>query len=306
MFRRSKQNTREFFLLFVLALVFMVAIVMKPPSDEGYLWASPVTIHQSNVPKLWLISGIFIDDNWHQSLISANSNKLIVLGSDNNPQAERVLAFDGKTGQQMWSANYRGFTITTTESKVVVGGTSRVTALDIQNGSKQWSTGVLSNVVDIIPKDNKLYIYGVSVRCYVLDTGNGGVLEKFEKPYSIDEEESLGNVAYMRDGNGYIVATDKSNNQELWRNKANVISNLAVTPKFIYALGEDGSLLQLNSQTGQKENWLVFSPTSFAERSEQTTSFAYYVAVDTSTNILFVYLGDSAQLFAFQLPIVEL
>lgn len=303
MFRRTKQNTRDILLLFVIALVIIVAIVMKSPNDEGYLWASPVTSHQSTVAELWSSSSIFIDDNWHQPLISANNNRLIVLGSDNSTQAESVLAFDGKSGQPIWNASHRGFTITTTESKVIVGGISRVTALDIQNGSALWSTGVRANVVDIIPRDERLYVYGVSVRKYILDVSNGSVLETFEKPYSIEEEPSIGDIAYTFDGNGNIIATDKPNNQVLWRNKANAISNLAVTDTFIYALGDDGSLLRFDTQTGQKENWLLFSPASFATRSEQTTSFAYYVAIDRSTNILFVYLGDSAQLFAFQLPI---
>lgn len=305
MFRHTKQNTREIFLLFVIALVFIVAIVMKPPSDEGYVWASPVTNHQTTVPKLWSLSDIYTGDNWHQPLISANNNKLIVLGSNNSTQAERVLAFDGKSGQPIWNASHKGFTITTTESKVIVGGISRVTALDIQNGSTLWSTGVRANVVDIIPRDDRLYVYGVSVSKHILDVSNGSVLEVFEEPYSIEEESSIGDIAYTFDGNGNIMATDKSNNQVLWRNKANAISNLAVTATFIYALGYDGSLLRFDTQTGQKESWLLFSPASFATRSEQTTSFAYYVAIDTSTNILFVYLGDGRQLFAFQLPISE-
>ena len=305
MFRRTKQNTREVLLLFIMALVFIVAIVMKPPSDEGYLWASPVTTHQSTAPELWSISGIFIDDNWHQPLISANNNKLIVLGSNNNTQAEGVLAFDGTSGHSKWSVDYRGITITSTESKVIAGGASRVVALDIQNGSTLWSTGVRANVVDIIPRDDQLYVYGVSVRKYILDVSNGSILETFEEPYSIEEEPSIGNIAYTFDGNGNIIATDKLNNQVLWRNKANAISNLAVTDTFIYALGDHGSLLRFDRQTGHKVNLPLLATTSFAARSEQTTTFAYYVAIDTSTNILFVYLGDSAQLFAFQMPIVE-
>ena len=304
MFTRAKQNTNEVYLLFVIVLVFIVANVMKPPSNDSYLWASPVTSHKATVPELWSLSDIYIDDNWHQPLISANNNKLIVLGSNNNTQAESVLAFDGTSGQPIWSVDYRGITITTTESKVIVGGASRVIALDIQNGSTLWGASVLSNVVDIIPKDDRLYIYGVSVRKYILDVSNGSVLEIFEEPYSIEEEPSIGDIAYTFDGNNNIIATDKPNNQVLWRNQANAVSNLAVTPTFIYALGDDGSLLRFDTQTGQKESWLLFAPTSFVARSEQTTSFAYYVAIDISTNILFVYLGDGAQLFAFQMPIV--
>jgi outer membrane protein assembly factor BamB len=302
MFNHSKRNVNVVLLLLIVVFNLIVANATKSQND-GYLWESPVTSHKVYAPALWSLSDIYIEDNWHQPLISANNNKLIVLGSNNISQTESVLTFDGKTGKPTWSAKHSGSTITTTESKVIVGGESRVVALDIRNGSTLWSTGVLSNVVDIIPKGNNLYVYGVSVHKYVLDVSNGIVLEKFEAPYSIEEEPSIGDIAYTFDGNGNIIATDKPNNQVLWRIKANAISNLAVTHTFIYALGDDGSLLRFDTQTGKKESWLLFAPASFVASSKQTTSFAYYVAIDTSTNILFVYLGDSAQLFAFQMPI---
>ena len=288
------------YLLILLIIVILNTIIQSP--GGGFLWASPVVGHSSSVAEIWSLSEIYINTNL-QPLITALDNKLIVMGSDDLSQRSSIMAFEGDSGDVIWRVPYDGISISSTASKVIVGGAGQVMALDGETGSVLWNTFVRSNVTRIIPRDDRLYIFGAATnRYYILEANRGNILDKLEGTYTIDQEPSLGNIAYLRDGNGGVFAVNKLNGQEVWRNEANAISNLAVTPSFVYALSQDGNVLRLDSQTGYKESLPIFTSAPFILSSEQTVEFPFYVTVDTHTNILFVYLGDSAQLFAFQLP----
>lgn len=269
--------------------------------EGGFIWPSGITVHDSSLAEKWSLPGIYINSNL-QPLITADSGKLFIVGSNNISKHPTVMAFDGNSGNLLWQSLHDGLSISSTESKVIVGGAGKVMALDEKSGEVIWSTVVQARVIKIIPVDSRLYIYGASGgHNYILDVDNGDILEDAPETYTSEPDIMLGNVTYLRNGNGTVLAINEANGQELWRDNVNAISNLVVTSSSIYVLSQDGRLLQFDPQTGNKNNITTFTPSDFLQRSEQTLEFPYYLMSDQSIGVLFVYLGDSAQLFAFQI-----
>ncbi len=289
--------------ILILLAIGLVGVLISSPGG-GFTWPSPLTSHELSIREIWTLSGIYIDYNL-QPLILALDSKLIVLGSDDiHQQKSSVIAFDANTGHILWRVAYDGMVITSTGTNIIVGGVGKVMALDGASGKILWETGVQANVTTIVVEDNLLYVVGAaSSHYYVLDAVNGDILSEIGGDYPASQEFILGNIVYKTTGEGDVVAKDRSNGEELWRNHANGISNLATTSSSVYILSRDGNLQKLNPMAGFAENFIRFIPSPFFIYSGEDRGFEYpyYIAVDTRSNFLFVYLGDSSQLFAFNL-----
>ncbi len=110
-------------------------------------------------------------------------------------------------------------------------------------------------------------------------------------------------VIYIREGEimGRTYAINRANGETLWKIDENIISNIAYSSKKerVYVLTRDGKLLSIDVNSGVASTLIRFSKTPFILNGEQQVG-GYEVAYDDSTNIVFVILGDSRQLFAFQ------
>jgi hypothetical protein len=259
----------------LILLVYFLNVAKETFITPGNMWVPPIARHQPSAPASWSLSDVYLQSSSKPS-IATQDNKLIVLGSTNISLKASVMALGERSGQLLWSMGYSGLSMAIADSKVIVGGIVRVLALDIQNGRTLWSTFVKANVVEITPQDEYLYVYGTSGgHDYLLNASNGKAIRELEQANRIKDYPSLHGI------------------------QGDIISNVEVTSSSVYALTKDGSLLRLNRETGQQEILLVFTDAPFATYQ---AVFPYYVTVDPKTNILFVYLGDSAQLYAFQLP----
>lgn len=145
--------------------------------------------------------------------------------------------------------------------------------------------------------DNKLIVMGsndISRKSSIMAfEGNSGDMIWRAAYDGISVSSTVSKVIVGRAAN--VMALDGENGRVLWSTNIQANAN-RIVPK------DNGNLLRLDSQTGYKESLSIFTSVPFILSSEQTIKFPFYVTVDTHTNILFVYLGDSAQLFAFQLP----
>ncbi len=281
-------------IIFWITIVSMWVLTLSRRSDP---WDKATTSHSSSSPELWMLSNIYIGDGFNPEMMTVDG-KLIILGSDDLAQRNGIIAFDGYTGNIVWRLNYDGISIATVGSTVIVGGVTKVMALDSLNGQKLWSTFVPLNVDRIELKNNSLYVFGAATaRYFVLDPANGNILSRLEGPSPFEQFPIIGNTLYRKTGEGDVVAIAQKNEQELWRNRTDAISNIVVTLSKVYALSKWGDLLQLNPLTGQSESFIQFTPAPF-----NLDDYVYYLAVDKDANLLFAYLGDSRQLFAFRLP----
>ncbi|MFH2102597.1 MAG: PQQ-binding-like beta-propeller repeat protein [Chloroflexota bacterium] len=109
---------------------------------------------------------------------------------------------------------------------------------------------------------------------------------------------------YLRTGRtmGSIYAIDRTSGEVLWKTDDNIISNMAYSPSdlLVFCLTRDGYLLAIDRDSGQEFVLGEFSSVPFIINGEDDVG-GYELAFDDSTNMLFVLLGDSRQLFAFQM-----
>jgi outer membrane protein assembly factor BamB len=112
----------------------------------------------------------------------------------------------------------------------------------------------------------------------------------------------LADVILFRTGieMGRIYGIDRASGATLWRTDENIISNIAYSPTkaTVYALSRDGQLLAINPISGEQSILAEFSSVPFILDGEVG---GYELAFDDTTQLLYVLLGDSRQLFAFQI-----
>jgi outer membrane protein assembly factor BamB len=102
---------------------------------------------------------------------------------------------------------------------------------------------------------------------------------------------------------GSIFALNRTNGKLIWKTDNNIISNITYSPsrRVIYALTREGNLLAINENDGSTDVIVEFSSVPFIQNGETSVDVgSYQLAFDTVENILFVSLGDSRQLFAFE------
>ncbi len=100
---------------------------------------------------------------------------------------------------------------------------------------------------------------------------------------------------------GVIYAIDRATGDILWETADNIVSSISYSPNKakVYALTRVGHLLELDVKDGTQIILVEFSSTPFVLNGEKQVG-GYEVALDDSTQMLFVLLGDSRQLFAFK------
>jgi outer membrane protein assembly factor BamB len=100
---------------------------------------------------------------------------------------------------------------------------------------------------------------------------------------------------------GSIYGIDRASGVVLWRTGENIISNIAFSPtkSKVYALSQAGQLLAFDQDSGQQLVLAEFSSVPFILNGQELVG-GYELGFDDSTQRLYVLLGDSRQLFAFQ------
>ena len=217
-----------------------------------------------------------------------------------------------------------GGSIIALQSEIIVGGVGEVIGFNTVKGQKAWYTSLpfSRSVTHMYAADDNILIDTVSSRYFVLETKSGEILQTID--YSDDNDKipswreiPLGaywqapvyynHYFYSREGKnyGYAFAIDLDNSTVLWKTDDNVISNISVTPSYAYTLTEDGELLEIELMTGQQRVIVEFDAVPFNLTTTPSGGYvySYYVAAGSDERIIYVLLGDSAQLYAFQLPI---
>jgi outer membrane protein assembly factor BamB len=251
----------------------------------------------------------------------ALGNKVFTIGSTSDQEEPRLIALDAHTGDITWQyGDAKVNVLTTSENKLFVGelGGGRIIALNPDTGAIEWSTKHIGNVTNVLVRENILYADTVSENYFLFDVNTGNLLKTI--PYTIDgapndeipiwsdkkkKLQFVGNVMYFQFptdfpvDKGEITATDEVSGNQIWSSgPLYAITRIATSPLGVFVLDSDGKLLRYGPTDGAKNQVLQFDP---APTLRNGYAFGYYVAVDSDNQLLFVYLGDSAQLFAFQI-----
>lgn len=311
----------------VVFMVVLVGVLLSCSQNQNEIPRAPViTNHVSSMSPLWERNNYFMGPSEHVRLV-ASENKLFMIGSASSYELASLIALDAYTGDISWQNNNTSVNVlAASETTLFVGGVGYVYALNPDDGATLWSTSLplTRTTTKIFVYKNRLYVDTVSNSHFILDAETGKILQKID--YSIDNApnpnvpiwsnhnmdlEVVEHTTYFQTQppppayKGEIIATDESNGSEIWKSGSLLtISRFAASPLGIFVLDSDGKLLRFEPTDGSREDLVHFTPAptpSYAPENEAFWVYGYYVAVDAENQLLFVYLGDSAQLFAFHI-----
>ncbi|HKJ39868.1 MAG TPA: PQQ-binding-like beta-propeller repeat protein [Anaerolineales bacterium] len=274
--------------------------------------------------SIWVRTDYFIDSSDHTQMIALGS-KLFITGSASESELSRLLALDVHTGDMIWQyGDAKVNTLTSSTTRLFVGelGGGKVVALNPSNGAIIWSANLrqYGNVTKVFVRENKLYVDTVGTNHVILDAETGKLLQII--PYAVDNVPNpeipnwsnanmnlqfTGNIMYFQKQSGYpdykgeISAIDELSRDQVWNSgPLSAVTRIVTSPIGIFVLEIDGKLSRFEPSDGAKEQIIQFVPT-LTLRNEEGWVYGYYVAVDSDNQLLFVYLGDSRQLFAFNI-----
>jgi len=298
--------------------------INNPPPIE---WEPAETFHNvieaSSFRVLWSRSNVYIAD-WVTDGLAASSEKVFILGSLDINESAKLIALDVFTGDPVWESESKDMSkIFTSEDGVYVDEDGRggsIKKYDPTTGETLWFRQFWDSggVMHIITYKEQLHVYLSPDKHKILNPSDGETIVSIfpDSPPFFDSGVcgisyqtpiyAKGTIYYRSNPNlfkGEVCAVDYFSGEMRWKSDLGVISNVVAKDDTALALVESGELLALNSSTGEELSNLKisFDNKPFILYSTRTTSGGYFLAYDTEKNILVVYLGDSHQIFAFEL-----
>ncbi len=297
-------------------------------SDIQVDWQPPINYHRvitsSNLDELWSINDIYIYNNPGDRYIAATNGVVAIQGSNNINSAYGLYAIDIMTGKLLWQVEQNAMaTMVTNDNSFYLGesgGGSKLTSYDSQSGVLQWEKSFFSSgIEDLVNYHNSLYAQVATSKHYWLNPDSGksiygvemdsppffdydGCGEKIQSPiyfYNII-------VFYTKNAlDTQICSLDSTTGNLIWQREYNIISNVIVTDIGVVFLVKEGSVLSLDLKSGSENGLLKIDisdlPFILSSNHKQIQVGNYSVAYDNENHYLIVYLGDSRQLFSFQI-----
>jgi outer membrane protein assembly factor BamB len=289
--------------LVILAGVFGIYLLV---SELTPYWPPPVVTHQiaqmdASLQALWVRSNIFIGAD-QQSFLVSGAGSVFILGSDERRTPSKVIAYEAATGEQRWATReYIGTALLYQAGQLLVGGIGEVISFNPQDGSRIWTKSVPPgrSVYELYWIDNVLYA-DMGTRYHAMSPQTGEILHSvhgrdFEAEPPFWRNPPDGWETYL----GGKIDLNRATGKAIWDAEENFISKVAINQARLFALTDDGQLLQIDLTTGITTRLVLFEPSPFIRQNEAGNQFHFYVSSDA--NYLFAYLGDSRQLFAFEL-----
>jgi outer membrane protein assembly factor BamB len=307
------------FKIIVILMVLAISITMIVLTVNDARHSHPIVKHTASKSAFWEKAGFYIwseDRNNGQQIVALNNK--VILNNDS-----RVVALDGQTGRELWT--YRGGSVggLAISSTTVFVGAEYVTALDVEIGDVLWSTRMPHGrgATTLHIQGDTLYADDGSLLYQLLNTQTGEALEwgrfrdgkfppsdifparELQAAHSLFGIDTvIGNIGYWGSIRGVSVANIPNGNI-LWRYEIPLISPIAVSGKSIYAISENGKLMRFDPATGAASVMISYTPAPLARLTEEEADGLYhnFVASDPTSNMVYVYLGDSETLMAYQL-----
>lgn len=245
---------------------------------------------------------------WERDADSASLSSLFVTsdsiyaGYSGNPHVAR---HNLTTGEIEWSQTISGrglmYLFVLDNEVNVLASPEKFTRLNLDTGSIIDS---ISGKNVFISSGQEMIIHTTMNELKSLNSSTGTV------NWSVDFDREVRlrpiftpDVMYVRTGKtlGSLYAIKRSNGTVLWKTAANVISSIgySIGSKEIYVLTRDGQLIGINKNTGEQTVLVELSSSPFVLNGEDEVG-GYEVSLDDKTRMIYVLLGDSRQLFAFQ------
>ncbi len=259
----------------------------------------------TNITFLWVAQDIFAqsDGMW---MVAADERVFLTING--------TTAYNGKTGQFLWHNDIKPDRLQATENAVYITAKQSFTAdpyveaLDVQSGAMLWQGVPLTGIKYISHLrvyDDLVYVATGPVDTYRLYSANTGDLlfvgdDSLRKVQDnrfvvVLPEETIAELPSSYEADYFLwpqVSTDIWQSDEL-------VSNEEITGKIVFGLTQNGSLEGRDLKSGDVIFAVQFSPEKIHRVNWKGVPYPYKVAVDTANNLVYVWLVDSQQLFAF-------
>jgi len=293
------------------------AVGRPNPQPQQTIEAHTVTGNDPHFALRWVWSDIPVSTLYSGAVqLIAEEGMVVILGLLNLAGEEELIVLDGLDGETiLWRITGQprlGYPSAMAINNAVLyvgfsAGTGNVAAYELKTGQELWlSRSIGGRAISLVKVDDK-YVYVLTesgrVRLAV-DTGKKMLLAGQFENYT--EYVQTDYIAYRIDytpGTIYVQgvqAIDRTTGKSLWTN-SDVIGSIAVSDQAVFALVEDNQLLGLDPAGGEKLFSIQFSPPAFRQQNSDGGLDAYHVAIDKQTGMLYIFLGDSRQLFAFEI-----
>jgi outer membrane protein assembly factor BamB len=321
--KREKSNAWLLILLICFLEIFSSSCIYNPAPD----WTKAYTVHDviqnESWRLLWVRSDVYIETSWDSIRVVASNGRVFIYGSLNINKSSSVISLDGLTGDLVWQTNpLPPSTLFANQDGFFVGeagGGSRILSFDLDSGKILWSRNFpnSSGVESLFVYNGKLHAFLGTDKHIILNPINGKKVislptdslpfygsaecgEIFQPPVY------MGDAIYFRNGRGLelgqVCSVDISSGKIIWRTGIVIVSNVVPTNTFLFFLEENGDLSAVNRKTGQvvPDKVISFDNKPFILYDARREVGGYFLASDAHSNVIYVYLGDSRQLFAFQ------
>jgi outer membrane protein assembly factor BamB len=250
----------------------------------------------------WQKTDLPSEDPGYLSSLTAKSGELFV-GYGGVPSVKR---FNFSSGDLLWSQPIKGrgqSWIFTVDNEVQAPSDPFIfSALDSETG-KILRTKKGDDIFISTPEDTFLP-WGRAMRATKTNTGE--LLWEVQ----LDHELTLApvfteKIIYLRTGRdiGSVYAIERSTGQVIWKTDDTFISDIALSEKkdSVYVINQNGEVWEINGPSGDAKLIISFSNTPFRLYGLDAIARGYEIALNNTNDVLYILLGDSRQLFAFQL-----
>jgi outer membrane protein assembly factor BamB len=313
---------------FILGRIILNAI--HPPDDNWPEEAVSYRIENINGPLklLWSRSGLFVRHFWssYPSAMAASQGKVFVEGMLGQTEGyAEMLAFQGQDGSLAWRSNefIPDARLVATSETLYAGenGYATIISYDLKTGKVLWSRRMPGgrSIQQLNVIDNIVYVVS-SAGIHFLKADTGEILKTFTnspstktiqdamaqlvspQPVQIKSEyfEGAAFIPYdLRFKDGWAI--DAKTGEQLWNVAGGTLSNIVISTSAVYVLNFDRELLILNPESGAVLASVRFEPDKKTVNTNNGFAQSFYVAVDEPTGMIYVFLGDGTQLFAFKI-----
>lgn len=260
---------------------------------------------------LWPQSGIRTTKNSHISVAAANG-VLFYIASMEQSAYQEVIALDAQDGETVfWRSPGPGTTnlsvLSATSSAVYMGGNGKVAAYALRTGEELWSKSFpfQRTVTNLQVVDDLVYVKAVSSFRALLQAHSGQEMTEWEAVPGFSREyfenKTLTLDTEFDNGPGTIYAKDRQTGHTLWQ--ANTLSNAVITESTVYLIVAYSNKLNLQGvrpRSGEVTISVTFEPLTSADYLK-LYDYPHRLALDKELGILYAFLRDSRQLFAFKI-----
>ncbi len=313
-FSKNKHTVLTFRIIYTCLMILLFLSGCEP---YNY---TPVTTHEVTetlgLEEVWKRDNVFIGYSGNPIMVASEGIIAFLGGLDINDQST-LTTLSAESGELLWQKGYGSPNeIFASSDALFVGqsGLAGVTKLDLTTGAIVWHTSLeargLRNLT-VLGDEIHVDTAAMTDKFFVLNATTGEIVRQVDTDtylsfWNIEVDNQIFRVSvFTEDANliledGKIYCLEPTIGKVKWQTEYIAASNLVVAEDLVFFLTKDGQLQALDLQTGELRYFVRFDTDRFILSGEAHIG-GYNVAYDPQTKLIFAQLGDSAQLFAFQI-----